>query len=120
MNDIVRMEELSRLNPLLMPSNTMRSQFIDMHDSAAISEATTARIKDKNLANRLKRRSKKDKIGRNYVCGCTKRYLSYPALYTHIKTKHDGVPPEGTRSSNNAKTRRGRPKKVSLSALIKF
>lgn len=30
------------------------------------------------------------------MCGCGKSYLSYPALYTHIKTKHDGLKPEGT------------------------
>ena len=43
-----------------------------------------------------RRRSKKDKTGRNYFCGCGKDYLSYPALYTHIKNKHDSIPPEGT------------------------
>ena len=34
------------------------------------------------------RRSRKDEEGRDFQCGCGKRYLSYPALYTHIKTKH--------------------------------
>ena len=34
--------------------------------------------------NSLKR-SKKDKSGRDFACGCGKKYLSYPALYTHIK-----------------------------------
>lgn len=65
------------------------------------------------MINKLKRRSKKDKVGRNYVCGCSKRYLSYPALYTHIKTKHNGIQPSGTKDLNtNQKTKRGRPKKV--------
>ena len=36
------------------------------------------------------RRSKKDEGDRNFLCPCGKSYLSYPALYTHIKTKHDG------------------------------
>jgi len=45
------------------------------------------------------RRSRKDEQGRDYVCGCGKRYLSYPALYTHIKTKHDGHQPEGTQKT---------------------
>ena len=27
---------------------------------------------------------------RQFVCGCTKRYGSYAALYTHIKNKHNG------------------------------
>jgi len=50
-----------------------------------------------NLLQRNKRRrSKKDKQGRVFECGCGKKYLSYPALYTHIKNKHDGHSPEGT------------------------
>lgn len=27
---------------------------------------------------------------RNYKCPCGKSYLSYPALFTHIKQKHEG------------------------------
>lgn len=27
---------------------------------------------------------------RSFVCSCGKDYLSYPALFTHIKQKHDG------------------------------
>lgn len=27
---------------------------------------------------------------REFGCPCGKTYLSYPALYTHVKTKHDG------------------------------
>jgi len=38
---------------------------------------------------RSKRRSKKEKEGRNHKCPlCDKTYLSYPALYTHNKLKH--------------------------------
>lgn len=36
------------------------------------------------------RRTRKHEDGRDYICSCGKSYLSYPALYTHIKTKHDG------------------------------
>ena len=47
-----------------------------------------------------------------YSCGCGKVYKSYPALYTHIRTKHDGIKPEGTITHSNSKTRRrGRKKK---------
>lgn len=63
-----------------------------------------------NIKN--KRRSKKDKTGRNYICGCGKEYLSYPALYTHIKTKHEGVQPVGTKAHITSNNKRGRPKKV--------
>ena len=48
------------------------------------------------------RRSRKDEEGRDYQCGCGKRYLSYPALYTHIKTKHDGIQPQGTLKTGTA------------------
>jgi hypothetical protein len=30
------------------------------------------------------------------MCGCGKAYLSYPALYTHVKNKHAGVFPIGS------------------------
>ena len=43
-----------------------------------------------------RRRSKKDKVNRDYICGCGKTYLSYPALYTHIKNKHNQMAPKGT------------------------
>lgn len=60
---------------------------------------------------KAKRRSKNDGDDRNFTCGCGKSYLSYPALYTHIKTKHDGVAPAGTSQNQvNGKSGRGRPK----------
>lgn len=55
-----------------------------------------------------KRRSKNDTVGRDYKCTqCDKNYLSYPALYTHIKTKHS-VRGETPITSVRG---RGRPKK---------
>lgn len=70
---------------------------------------------DKNIrkpGEKQKRRSKNECYGRDYKCGCGKEYLSYPALYTHIKTKHDGKTPEGTNANQiqNGKGR-GRPRK---------
>jgi acyl-CoA thioesterase len=60
------------------------------------------------------RKTRKDKEGRKYICGaCKLGYLSYPALYTHIKTKHNGVTPEGTiRGESGKPKKRGRPKVV--------
>ena len=56
-----------------------------------------------------RRRSKNDNEGRTYKCDtCGKAYLSYPALYTHIKTKHD-------LSGNKGNKGRGRPKKDNCS-----
>lgn len=55
------------------------------------------------------RRSKNDQVGRNHICKkCGKCYLSYPALYTHIKTKH-------SLKEVSANCRgRGRPKKDNM------
>lgn len=63
--------------------------------------------------NREVRRSKNDPYGRVYKCGCMKSYLSYPALYIHIKNKHFGNQPEGTVVPATSKTKgRGRPPKL--------
>ncbi len=43
-----------------------------------------------------KRRPRNAAGERNYNCGCGKSYLSYPALYTHVKNKHNGVFPIGS------------------------
>jgi len=52
---------------------------------------------------RRKRRARDDPMERNYICVCGKRYLSYPALYTHIKNKHQGkAPAPGEMSSMRA------------------
>ena len=32
-----------------------------------------------------KRRARTDPNNRDFICPCSKNYLSYPALYTHIK-----------------------------------
>lgn len=45
---------------------------------------------------KARRRSRKEKLGRENICGCGKTYFSYPALYTHIKNKHCGIAPAGT------------------------
>jgi hypothetical protein len=33
---------------------------------------------------------------RDYRCGCDKEYLSYPAIYTHVRIKHDGNFPKNS------------------------
>jgi hypothetical protein len=53
----------------------------------------------------------------SYTCGCGKKYPSYPALYTHIKTKHEGIKPEGTshqyeRRQITKHHRQGRPSRT--------
>lgn len=70
-------------------------------------------LKFKTPGQKQKRRSKNDYKGRDYHCGCGKTYLSYPALYTHIKSKHNGKPPDGTNANQieNKIKGRGRPRK---------
>ena len=76
-------------------------------------------IQIKPAGMKQKRRSKNDSMGRDYVCGCGKTYLSYPALYTHIKTKHNGKTPDGTNANQVQNGRgRGRPRKVNFLILI--
>ena len=59
-----------------------------------------------------KRRSKNDTDGRDYQCQfCEKKYLSYPALYTHIKTKHSTGKNGEPLPALNSGRGRGRPKK---------
>lgn len=58
------------------------------------------------VKKRRERKGKDQIIGRNYICGCGKSYLSYAALYTHSKTKHDGVFPAGTTTLKNRKIRK--------------
>ncbi len=36
------------------------------------------------------RRKRKDPESRDFKCKCGKSYLSYAAVYTHVKNKHDG------------------------------
>eukprot|EP00826_Nyctotherus_ovalis_P057118 TRINITY_DN7800_c0_g1_i17.p1 TRINITY_DN7800_c0_g1~~TRINITY_DN7800_c0_g1_i17.p1 ORF type:complete len:255 (-),score=50.15 TRINITY_DN7800_c0_g1_i17:46-810(-) len=46
-----------------------------------------------SATHQKKRRSKHDLTGRDFQCQhCCKSYLSYPALYTHTKTKHADDP----------------------------
>jgi hypothetical protein len=55
------------------------------------SKAQTPLEDDNTEAKQKKgRRPRSDEDGRNFSCSCGKSYLSYPALYTHIKTKHNG------------------------------
>ena len=41
-----------------------------------------------NRKNLSKRKPRENNGSRNFYCGCQKAYLSYPALYTHVKNKH--------------------------------
>jgi hypothetical protein len=71
---------------------------------------------------KIKKRSKMSPNDpQNFVCGeCNKSYKFYPGLYLHIRNKHGGIRPCGTkimrncRAALNLKVKTGRPKKVRL------
>ncbi|CAD8075984.1 unnamed protein product [Paramecium sonneborni] len=69
--------------------------------------------REENSVQARLRRKRNDSDNRNFTCGCGKSYLSYAALYTHLKQKHDSQVPEGTQLPNNANQRpgRGRPRR---------
>lgn len=62
-------------------------------------------------STRVRRRTRRDEGERSFVCGCGKDYLSYPALYTHIKQKHNGTIPTGTEAPSSICSR-GRPRRL--------
>lgn len=79
-------------------------------DKGSCSNIEDVLVSDTNLLKKKKeRRTKDENYQRNYVCGCGKSYLSYAALYTHAKTKHNGTFPNGTTTLH--KKKQGRPKK---------
>lgn len=92
------------------------AQFENIHnDNILINDKVNEDNINNNNINNLekekikKQKNEKDKIKKKnidkttfYCEECEKSYLSYPALYTHIKTKH----PE-----NKSERKRGRPKK---------
>ena len=68
-------------------------------------------VDENGKRRRAKRRSKNDLDGRDYKCSfCSKTYLSYPALYTHMKNKHS-TGSDGQHLLLNSGRGRGRPKK---------
>ena len=83
-----------------------------MQPSKQIEENFAGVQERESYGSKSKRRSKNMAEGRSFKCQhCEKTYLSYPALYTHMKTKH-AVSAEQS-SIPNARSR-GRPKKVCL------
>jgi len=68
-------------------------------------------MQDSASPSRARRRTRRDSGDRSFKCGCGKDYLSYPALYTHIKQKHHGTMPTGTDAPNTTKGR-GRPRRI--------
>ena len=60
-------------------------------------------------ANQIEAVKAKEEAERKFGCPCGKWYLSYPALFTHVKQKHDGKPPGALIKPKTDKAR-GRPR----------
>ncbi len=115
-NDIIKEQNYIQLtdfsNPdnLIEPNNTILNseQFNkSSHKISSDNNELSGENEEQNQKKHLKRRSKKEAEGRNYVCEiCSKSYLSYPALYTHYKQKHN--------TNNRLGRGRGRPKKETI------
>ena len=74
-------------------------------DNTDINKEEKVKENELNIQKKIRKRAKKNESDiRNYKCSfCDKSYLSYPALYTHCKQKHN--------TSNHSERGRGRPKK---------
>ncbi len=102
-------QEPKNMMPQPAPAAVMPAPLAPPQYQSVPSSALAEQMKPKQ-----KRRSKNERNGRDYICGCGKTYLSYPALYTHIKTKHGGQNPCGTQQLQTGRGR-GRPRKVRFS-----
>jgi hypothetical protein len=91
----------------LQNNSTFPIQSPENLDQAAMGERSNDKSEEsdeKKNQKILKRRSKSEVEGRTHECKlCNKSYLSYPALYTHYKLKHN--------TNNSSGRGRGRPKK---------
>ena len=100
--------DLSATTPILQPQGNNPTQENGINGDAPQEENNmsleNSDENDENKKKHNKRRSKRESEGRNYTCKiCSKSYLSYPALYTHYKQKHN--------TNNSSGRGRGRPKK---------
>lgn len=61
------------------------------------SDSETDRPANKKIRHPGENRRIRNSTGRrDFKCGCDKEYLSYPAIYTHVRIKHDGNFPKNS------------------------
>lgn len=86
-------------------SKEMELQNENQNDNSTQNKAENVKEVEPILPKKIRKRAtKKESDIRNYKCSyCDKSYLSYPALYTHCKQKHN--------TNNHSGRNRGRPKK---------
>ena len=89
------------LNPIFHPVEAEPSGNIDSNNDVS---GQLNHENNNEEHKKRKRATKKESDVRNFKCTqCDKSYLSYPALYTHCKQKHN--------TNNHSGRNRGRPKK---------
>jgi len=90
-------------NPTPLEPETQKAS--ENHDSSYQNKVESGKESEKNGEKKVRKRTtKKESDVRNYKCSlCNKSYLSYPALYTHCKQKHN--------TNNHSGRGRGRPPK---------
>ncbi len=97
---------LSFPNQILVPSeNELHKNSENQNDSSTQNKVENEKEIETGVVKKVRKRAtKKESDIRNYKCSlCDKSYLSYPALYTHCKQKHN--------TNNHSGRGRGRPKK---------
>ncbi len=115
-NDLIRESNYSQPTSFVTQDNNLDPNKMDLNGDELYNSQTQEEPEnndqsemngENNNKKHIKRRSKKEVEGRNYICKiCSKSYLSYPALYTHYKQKHN--------TNNSSGRGRGRPKKESI------
>ena len=93
------------------PIQLQENQEQIMNDEGLVDKSEDS--EDKKNQKALKRRSKSEVEGRTHQCKlCNKSYLSYPALYTHYKLKHN------TNNSSGKEERTGKTETSEISGCI--
>ena len=72
----------------------MEVSILDQFKSPLLIEPLAGHMQKKNNNSIKKKRARKvDKADKLYCCDeCNKAYMSYPALYTHKRNKHNIIP----------------------------
>lgn len=106
-------KKLQTQNVALSNKIDLYSHLDDIDDDGEMSVPESSND-DSSPRKQRKRRTLSETSKRDFVCGCGKSYVSYPAIYLHVQRKHNGDWPTNTlipeKSDNQDKVKRGRPK----------
>ena len=100
-------------NQLLFPDPTELNQL--RLNSAVYADMEPYEESNTQKNKKRERRTRDNDCDRHYSCGCGKTYLSYAALYTHTKMKHNGVLQKGSQTAS--KRRQGKPRQNDQSSI---